>query len=324
MKRAITLLMALVMCLSLCACGGSEPTGSSTSTESSPTQEVDKTPTYSMGECVETVSAKLTLNNATLAIALNNTMNDTYLEPKEYSANEDSDNPYVANDGAVLVYYDVMLAAIGRSTVDIRGVDFTAVEYNGKVYTPDYDTCKISTGASNILLLSGEEKRVKGYFEIPVNADLNSDFKLIFSLPNGADSRESFTFSVDGNFDYAKTTEKPKAVCAALKTAYEELDFVYKYAGNVSGNGSRKFSDERITALETCLSELDIEYIANNLPAVSAGLETIRYNMNMVKELLVEMGETNSDKNVYEIKDIALDTKILILECIEADLVAYW
>lgn len=305
MKKVLSMFLALVMCLSLCACGGN-------------------TVIYAMGDSVETDSARLTLNNAKFAIALNNsTANHAYLEPKEYSATEDQKNPYVANDGAVLVYYDVMLSAIGRSSIDINNSDFAEVEYNGKKFTAERDTCGNSKGTGNILLLSGEEARVKGYFEIPIDADLTSDFEITFELPNGSEDTEKYTFSVDGEFDYTKITEKPKAILSALEVASSEMEFVYKYAGNVNGVGSRKFADTRIKSIETCLSGLDDAYIANNFPAISDNLETIRNNMDEVRVLLIKMGKTNSDKDVKTIKSIALDTWGLIEDCIHADLKFY-
>ena len=335
MKKALSLLLALALCFGLCACAEQdaekqtekpeeslmestgETAGSNETEETTAQREI-----HSLGDTVETVSAKLTLKNATFTIALNNISGATFFDPKEYTS-ADSRNPYVANDGAVLAYYDVMLTASGRSDVNIDVKNFAKVEFNDTLYTGTRDTSAISTQSSNILLLSGETERIKGYVEIPVDAALNSDFNITFTLPKGANGWEEFTFAIDGDFDYEAATAAPKAVLAALDTAYDDMIFVSKYAGNVNGAGSRKFADSFIERIDTCFDKLDVEYITKNLPYISSKIEEIKTNVEDVKDLLIEMGETNSDAKVSEIKALAKSTASTIATAIAADLKPY-
>ena len=323
MKKKIILLLITLFMLSLVACGGEqkvteEPSDTSVS-DVTEEDTKDVSEKYSIGDSVETISAKLVLNNAKFAIALNNVNDEHYLEPKEYT-DSDHNNPFVANDGAVLVYYDIELSAIGRSTLDIDCEDIASANYEGKTYEAQYGTCRISTGSSNVLIQSGDKRRIKGYFEIPVNAELNSDFEITFYLPNGTDEINEFTYVVDGDFDYAAVNEKPMEVKKALDVAYYEMEFVYKYAGNVNSDGSMAFSDDRITSIETCLSNLDEEYIKENLPVVMENLSIIKDNMAQVKTLLIDMGERNSDSNLNEMKSLAINTMSIISEVISEEL----
>lgn len=302
MKKIISLLLVTMMCVSLCACGNSS--GSS----------AEK---YVIGDSVETVTAKLKLNNATFAIALNNKSGDDYLEPKEYTA-EDSINPYVANDGAVLVYYDVTLSAIGRSDIDIANSKIATVKYDGKTYKPESgsDYSGNSKGSTNVLIRSGKTQRVKGYFEIPINAELNDSFEITFLLPNGTDKVEKFTFTVDGNYDYERENAKAIETVKALDTAEYCLGFAYEYAGH-SANGSLKFSDDILVPLSTCLNDLDEAYIEENFPKTMEKLPVLKESIEKVCTLLTEMGETNSDKNVAEIKQLASETNSIIYELLD-------
>ena len=62
MKKVLSLILALVLCLSLCACGSSSKT-------------------YLIGETVSTDIFSFTLDAAALTIALNNVTNDDYYLP---------------------------------------------------------------------------------------------------------------------------------------------------------------------------------------------------------------------------------------------------
>ena len=108
--------MTMLIGFGLCACGNS----------------LESTPKYQIGDTVETVSVKLKLNNAKFAVALNNTLGSKYLEPKEYT-DKDLKNPYVANDGSILVYYDITISAVGRNSVNIYNDDLARIEYKGKI-----------------------------------------------------------------------------------------------------------------------------------------------------------------------------------------------
>ena len=186
--------------------------------------------TYSVGDAVETDIARFTLDRAELAIALENSgaatvgygadglADDNYFMPKEYSAEEDADNPYVAAKGHTLVSLTFTAENLDRSHVEHDGGNaekFFAVEYNGQTYTKgssndpnglevDYGVENRngegwkSYGVSNILMGSGEMTSYKCSIDIPVEIeDLSSPFKVTVNLPNSSGDTTPFTFAVN-------------------------------------------------------------------------------------------------------------------------------
>lgn len=179
-KSLIALLAVLVMCLSLTACGGAEENY------------------YAVGDTVETESVKMTLKDVQLTYAVNNNKaNGEYLEPTSQTVL----NPYVADDGAVMVAYKIDISAIGRSDVDIDNCDIATITYDGEVYEADrmnYMSYGNSTGSGNLLLLSGQSaENHRGFFQILVDAPLDSEFLITFNLPSGQET-EQFTFKAGG------------------------------------------------------------------------------------------------------------------------------
>ena len=127
--------------------------------------------------------------------------------------------------------------------------------------------------------------------------------------------------------DYYKqntnNNDKSKVVYDGLYIAKEKFEFVSKYAGNVNGAGSRKFADEFITELRNALANVDIDYINSNLPQTAAVLQTIQNNITTVADMLVDMGNTNSDANVPQMKQLSKDTIALIDQLFDSELSAY-
>jgi len=178
-KSIIALVLAMIMVLSLCACGGAGENY------------------YSIGDTVETESVKMTLKDAQFTYAVNGTKDADYLKPTEPSPL----TPYVADDGAVMVYYEIDIAAIGRSDIDIDNCDIATITYDGEVYDADmvnYMSHGNSTGYGNLLLSSGQSaENHRGFFQILVDAPLDSEFLITFNLPSGQET-EQFTFKVGG------------------------------------------------------------------------------------------------------------------------------
>lgn len=95
-------------------------------------------------------------------------------------------------------------------------------------------------------------------------------------------------------------------------SAISDLKFVAKYAGNVNNKGSRKFADSFISGMEKNYVGVDIALIRDGIPELADSAETIIKNHQMIRDLLVEMGRTNSASNVSTIKSLALDTIAMI------------
>lgn len=103
-----------------------------------------------------------------------------------------------------------------------------------------------------------------------------------------------------------------KKVVAAFNEAEDLLDFVQKYAGNVNGNGSMKFADSFLEDIETCFDNIDIDAFVAGFPDAAGSLGEIIANCNTIHSLLIEMGNSNSDRNVGRMKELCSTTIALM------------
>lgn len=208
MKRVITILAMAALLLSMTACssgnGNDTPTSGGTTT---PKPEVE-TQQLALGETAATDIIEITLDKADLAIALENEYGNEHFLPKDYKADEDSKNPFVAAKGHTLVAITYTANNLDRSSVEFDGdfnTTFITIEYNGNTYNADtkYGMSKTngedweSYQSGNVLLLAGDTKTLRCYVDIPVEADsLEDEFNITFSLPNSKGSIDSFSFVV--------------------------------------------------------------------------------------------------------------------------------
>ena len=225
MKKLIAIILAAILTLSIVACGKKEnikPT-ESTATNSDSTEN-DKM--YRLGDSVETDILKFTLENAQLAIKLKASGWATYEEEQQgivhigsdyftaddYDASEDLGDAYVAAKGHTYVVMQFYAENLDRTSLSFNeGFDkFIKVEYNGKTYSDGYTTQQIKYGAksndglewekynySNVFLSAGENAHMRGYFDIPIDAeDLNDDFNLTFSLPTSNETTVDYHYQV--------------------------------------------------------------------------------------------------------------------------------
>jgi hypothetical protein len=238
MKKLIALLLALTLCVSLCACGGStgetEPQETAAVEQEEPstedTEEPEETETeeeladdavkYQLGDTVETDILAITLDYASFAIALERSYGDDYLMPKEYDATEDAKNPYVAAKGHTLVAIEYTANNLDRTSVSFDGSlvsQFISVTYDGQKYFPstNYKYCSENGAAweeydgSNVLLFAGDQKTMRCYVDIPTDIeDLTDTFTLTFRLPNSAGDTEDFSFIVTEEDRAARSEEE--------------------------------------------------------------------------------------------------------------------
>lgn len=199
----------------------SQDSNTQESTEES--QEQAEVTKYVIGDTVETDLVRLTLNNAALTIALNNSLragtgfsiDNDYFCPKEYDAEEDSNNPFVAPKGSTLVFYELLLENLDRDFLELDPVgksDFVSVTYNGTTYTGnDFEEKEYgwiikdvegeqdwnSKPQDYIYLGVGVKELYRGYVEAPFEPEsLTDPFEITFQLPKLGDTTESFTFVV--------------------------------------------------------------------------------------------------------------------------------
>lgn len=182
MKKTISLLLALVLCLSLCACDG----GSSKET-------------YHLGDTVSTDIFEFSLDEATFAYALNNTKGENFFAPKEYDATNDKSNPYVADTGETFIAVKYTVTNIGRTTTQLyKGGLFTA-KYDGKTYPViGVLTLNASDKSDNVLVEAGETETNRGYAEIGVDVEnLTDGFTITVQIPNSQGKTEKFTYIIE-------------------------------------------------------------------------------------------------------------------------------
>ena len=159
MKKILSLLLALVLCLSLCACGGE------TSKE-----------TYHLGDTVSTDIFEFTLNEATFAYALNNVKGENFFAPKEYNATNDKDNPYVADTGKTFIAITYTITNTGRTTTQFYKGGFFTAKYNGKTYPAiGVLTLNASNKSDNVLVEAGATESNRAYAEISVDVENLTD-----------------------------------------------------------------------------------------------------------------------------------------------------
>lgn len=237
MKRFLTFLIAFVIGLSLCACGGKNKRDTNrdeylspaeTPAESNimpiePEESIPEEVYYSVGDAVSTDIFEFTLEKASFAIALNNSLNDHILLPKVYNKATDNKNPYVASVGHTLVAITYTVNNINRARTDFhRGGLFVQVRYNDEDYetylkdkayylhqarsyvdvdgkTKTDEANKWYYSASNNLVLgAGEKETRRAYAELNVEADsLSDEFILTVNVPNSSGERIEFMFRVN-------------------------------------------------------------------------------------------------------------------------------
>lgn len=172
----------------------------------------NSTKKYSLGDTVKTdiISFKLTAGEFTYALV--NTNGDEFAMPKEYNAEVDNKNPYVAAKGHTLAAFTFYVENLDRSSIDIGGSfnsKFGSITYDKENYGDNNDS-KVkfkstsddnlnweSYSSDNILLQAGEKKYFRAYIDIPTDVkSLDDTMELTIYLPTSEDKTEAFTFVI--------------------------------------------------------------------------------------------------------------------------------
>lgn len=253
MKKWLAFIMAMIFVLNLAACGSGEKPdaapGSDTTTETNAPTDADtpsadaddadteentgtETQSYQLGDTVSTDIFEFTLDTAAFAIALDNgkkdldgNIKDTYMMPKEYNAETEKDNPFVAPKGHTFVSITYTINNLDRASANFNDQEdqlFT-IEYQGATYTPEIvdglyriysersmmdDSGAIKEIAPNqwqefennyygVGLQVGEKETRRFYMDIPVDAEnLTDDFSVIVQIPGSDGTNTEFTYLV--------------------------------------------------------------------------------------------------------------------------------
>ena len=204
-KRIFSLILALVLCFGLCACGAEKRDG--------PSNNDNKTATlYSVGDTVCSDILQFTLDEATLAIALSNAVDNNYCSPKVFDAQKDANNPLVCGKGHTYAAFTYTIENLDRTNFNGR-LPFVSAKYQGETSNKQVDGAQYikstnewrTTGNNptspvyswHFVLKVGETKTYRSFIDIPVEAtDLTDEFELIVELPNSSGSTDSFTYLV--------------------------------------------------------------------------------------------------------------------------------
>ncbi len=228
-KKIACAALAVALSCGMFACSSQEQPSDKQEGEA---QEQPAVETHGMGETTGTDVVSFTLDRAELAIALENSgaatigygadglAQDSYFMPKEYDAEEDSDNPFVAPKGHTLVSMTFTVENLDRTFLNLDEASpesFIAVNYEGQTYTKDADlyddpnAITVRYGAQNkngagwrnystgsILMEAGATESFKCMVDIPVEtSDLKSPFQVTFNLPTSSGETQAFTYSVN-------------------------------------------------------------------------------------------------------------------------------
>ena len=179
---------------------------------------------YRIGETVSTDKLEFTLVDAQFAIALNqesigygmpSAKNDHLLEPKEYDPEEDAKNPYVASLGHSLLYLQIRCNRLDRNNFELYEAaihyqhanvdDFIKVSYRGTLYDADdfgtvrwhlvSDNETRSLDAHENCFVYEGEREIRGYIDVPFEANANDPVEIDFPLPNSSGGNERFIFA---------------------------------------------------------------------------------------------------------------------------------
>ena len=168
--------------------------------------------TYSLGDTVKTDIISFELIAGEFTYALVNTNGDEFAMPKEYNAEDDNNNPYVAAKGHTLAAFTFCVENLDRASIDIGGSfnsEFGSITYEKENYGINNDSEVVFKATSednlnwesysydNILLQAGEKKYFRAYIDIPTDVEkLDDTMELTIYLPTSEDKTEAFTFVI--------------------------------------------------------------------------------------------------------------------------------
>ena len=212
MKRKLSLILIAVLALALTACGG-ETNGETAGDEDSQY--------YHLGDTVSTEQFQFTLDEAVFTIALSNVGDETYFSPKEYNAQTDANNPYVAPKGHTWAAFTYTVTNLDRASAEFHDGSFATVSYQGteanvvkdgayyltqEGHYLDVDGKRhtepagewLSGPAMNMLLSVGETQSRRAYVDLPIDvSDLTDTFLITVKVPDINGKKVSFTYQVD-------------------------------------------------------------------------------------------------------------------------------
>lgn len=327
MKRVLPLILALALMLSLTACGGDNASHNSELTIYEPVTADDF-------EFV--VMGSSFFVRGPLA-----------LEPLEHNEKDDSTEEVFA-----VVYFGIGNA--GQTECDVPGGVIESLDYNngfifecnassiidGANWTGSSNSVSATTGPSPTLTTLSPLSNPKygaAIFMVPREVMENESAPLVANISLG---EHTFTYSIRPLSEVPSVYESESELVQETQTqydmawlirnigyyseiAYDNVGFAWKYAGNTNGAGELKFADEYIERLgspyDAIYQQIPTERIADLLPETATAMQEIQKNIDILHELLITMGETNSSEYVTSIQDTAFEVMSQISTMLSAE-----
>ena len=236
MKKTAWIPLTLALLLALSACSGNtsgtaspsapddsagvaEPSDTAV-TPNAPAEETPEAPpeeeapeTYAVGDTVSTDLAEFTLDDAQLAIALDNTLGENYCLPKAYDAEADAQNPFVAPTGHTYAAFTYTLTNLGRTSysgelpfvtaaygdaVSDRQVDSVEYRADDQTWEPTGNDPNTTVFTWNFVLEVGETRSFRSSIDLPAEAaSLSDPFTLTVELPASDGTTASFVYEIN-------------------------------------------------------------------------------------------------------------------------------
>lgn len=220
MRKALSLLLAIALCLSLCACGDKKDTGATKATEQ-PAPTTEPTVQLELGETASTDIVNFTLDKSQFTLYVSN-VSSNYVEPMD-----EPNELFNASIGHCYVSLTFTITSKDRGgSLDFAGSfcdwnpKFT-VSYGGEEYPVNGFDLNNKSGSSsftlaytavldrdsgnilyrndtgNALISAGETITFRSFGVIGVEPEnLTDSFKLTVSVPNSNGENERFTYTV--------------------------------------------------------------------------------------------------------------------------------
>ena len=280
---------------------------------------------YNVGDTVNTDKVEFTLDTFRFTDKVG-LASDNWLKPSG------SGGTLAAGEDNIFLWVSFRVKNLSKEKINGQDAFSMKADYNDgyiyddTVFTFGYDWSTSSSVSQKVGLTEikplGEEEYY-GYIKCSSEVRENRDAPLhiVVMLPSEAGSAE-FAYDCVISED-SVASEEALEVSKTLNHLYGNLDFVSRYAGNDNGNGSLKFADSFIEELNADIRKLEAAELGDDFSETAKSLPVIIENSKEVVNLLIEMGETNSDSNVSTIKNTASETMGLIEGLYNGELNAY-
>lgn len=234
MKKLLALMLAAALALSLAACGGSggtgdtgTPDGDNATPDTQETQDTQQdiqqeseSMIYEFGDPVTSPSGMFVFTPAFdgFASAVANWPDENYLRPNGRGVDE-SNNPYVADEGKVMMYYSGVVEYIGDSK------STETFDFNFKV---DYDDGYVFTGSGKGYSSNESDWSYNAASFEPLSSDTSRYVRFCVEVPDTLEKdfeKQTVTiFTIEGEeFTYLVDT-KAAADAKAEREAAEEAE----------------------------------------------------------------------------------------------------